>query len=303
MSESPRYLSPNPDDTPSHEIKHVSSLREMFSQAMKKMAEKQHFNRATCDGLLQRTLEDLPPSDITKIASLMERRGVMPDARGNHHIEDLPDEEQNVLANPDGLFLQCLNLSRGARVTASLLRYSSQEIQDLTFAGAVINTGKAKQIAGLKKSKKMLDEISDEDVVGIAMLDGYEAREFDDYIQIGLMGIPEGVTSILEQNIRHNPAELRTPAGKLMYYNLYCQDPGTGFLVPVEQRVNKSIERNELYGPLYRGYAAQHGEDLVGVHQDTIGKLEDEIYHRLYNDFGYRVSDLKTFLNGQIAQV
>ena len=258
------------------------------------------FTRHECQRLVSETLMNIATEKQRKIVSIMTRRGLIPLRTGQRQVQGLSEKQQTILKDPIGLFLQCLRIAHSARITGELAGLTQKGTHDVTIAGALINTGKAKQIAGLESDRKRLKN-ADLDDQAKAMLKGYIEREIWDYYDLEADGIESDVINMLRENVRHDPGELRSQGAKLVYYLLHCQAPSTGELVPVEERINASIHKDPIYGQIYRGYTLQNaGENLIDVHHKTVAGIERKLADTLRRQ-GHQFDNLKTYLNSKFG--
>jgi hypothetical protein len=241
------------------------------------------------------SLDGIPDPEKEKVLALLESRGVLPNADGTRVISGLPVEKQNVLLKPDELLKQCCTLSHDAALLGRLLQLEEETVDHMRVAGMLLNSAKAVQFSSLQ------DDIASEQYTDQQIHERYGNVETEIYDQIAASELPQEVIAMLRENTRHNPATLRTLAGKILYYLIHCQDPTSGQLEDVRKRITKAIDTHRLYGAVYRGYTATHGKELVDVHHNTVEVFETELAAELQSK-GYVFDDLKTFLNEKFAE-
>lgn len=300
--ESPIHSDETPEVTPI--VTPILAMQKAFADAALVQIPGEKLKRPQLEAILRAGLFGMTEEVLIKALDIMELRGVIPsENNGKRSVEGLSEEQQNVLRDPDGLLKQCARLANGAQLMGRLLNLSEEEVQNLTFAGMLLYSDKARLFAGLESDKLHCDSGLFNGDSDVFILEGYNRRELLGIHLLQDYGVPSEIISILSENIRHDPRKLRTFLGGILYFLLYSQLPDSNYLAPVEQRINASM-KGGMYAPLYAGYAKLHANhDLVGVHEDVMEVIEREIADALLAQ-GHSFDDLRnlrTFLNERLG--
>ena len=227
-------------------------------------------------------LNMLPPETIQLIGKVMRERGVLRESsKSPITVQGLNEQDHALLRgglvrDPEGVTLQCFALADAARYLGEASKIRDDRMPHLVTAALLINSGKFTQLVGLEKDREELQPNPGEQSAGIQMLRRYNAREEQDYSALEQAGFDHVVLQILRENKRHDPdtSNFTFIHGDIVFYVLHCYNPGAKKFMSLEERIAAARRQEQRYNPVYDGYEALTGNNLLEVQKGKIDKIE-----------------------------